>query len=300
MMTISPRFLEDIINLEESGLLNGCFHTISDDVYHDKRCPGVSSSTLKDYLNYSPRKAKWIEDHRTQTDAMIMGSAVHLLTFQPKEFASQFAIVPEGVRRDIRTKDYQAFLADLGGRKAMTAKDYELAKAYSEAVCSHPKVKQILEIGMFERTVFWNDPDTGILLKCKPDCVTPDGILFDLKTTTSANPYIWGANAIKLGYDLSAAMYIDGCNAAGMGANTMYFIALEKSAPYEIAIRHFDSYCIDMGRQKYKHALKILKECRENGVFPAYPDESETVIIPTWASNWSPERSMTFEENGEQ
>lgn len=299
MIEISPRLLEDVIQLHEAGLLNGSFHTISDEVYHNKLCPGISSSVLKNYLNYSPRKARWLQDHQKTTDAMVMGSAVHLLTFQPEEFSKQFAVVPEGMRRDMRSKDYQAFVATTAGKRVLTNSEFERAKEYADAVKAHPKVAQILEVGMFERSIFWEDVDTGMLLKCKPDCVTADGMLFDLKTTTSANQFIWGANAIKLGYDLSAAMYIDGVNAAGMLADAMHFIVLEKNPPFEIAIRHFPAEFIELGRRKYKHALQILKECQINGVFPAYPEESEPVLVPAWAINWSEDNAITFDEGNE-
>lgn len=267
---------------ENKGELKGIFD-LSEETYHSPQCPGWNSSVLKDFIRYSPKKAMYMRSEKKESDALTVGSALHCAVLQKDKFDDMFIVAPEGMRRDPRTAAYKDFLFSAGNKKVLSQEEMRLVDSMAGTIGSNAAAQDLLKDGTYEKAIFWKDSDTGLTLKCKPDAISADGLLVDIKTCQSANPYVFGRACIDYGYDLSAAMYVDGLNANGISVSTMYFICIEKSAPYEIAIYHFSDQDIELGRAKYKKAAGIISKCMESGVFPGYPEESRAIVLPTWA-----------------
>lgn len=267
---------------------------IPDDLYHHPQCPGWSSTSIKHFLNHPPAVALYKKNNPIDSDTFALGRALHCLYLQgPETFCSQFCILPEGMRRDARSKSYQSFLEENDGKQVLKQEDYDTVCQMVDSLKANPYLQKALSAACVEKSIFWKTT-TGLTLKCKPDVFTADGMLFDLKTTLSANPFTWGANAIKFGYDLSASLYLWGLRSIGLTVDTMHFAVIEKQPPYAIALRHLDHAALELGSQKLDYALSIIARGEREGFTESYPAESQAIMVPAWAFNWKQD-SPTYE-----
>ena len=122
---------------------------------------------------------------------MIIGTAAHEFVFEP----DANTIVRGGAdRRGNQWKDAQEE-ADAAGKLLLTSGDYDQAMAMANAVRSHGPALDVLNVddAMCEFSVFNQDADTGLHLRCRPDWYSPSKRrLIDLKTTLNASPQYGG------------------------------------------------------------------------------------------------------------
>lgn len=86
-----------------------------------------------------------------------------------------------------------------------------------------------------EVSIFWDL--NGVSTKCRPDCITSDGLLVDWKSTSEQAPLQTFGRAIKrYGYGLSAALYEEGCRVAGLSSSPMHFVVTSTVWPYETQV----------------------------------------------------------------
>lgn len=97
--------------------------------------------------------------------------------------------------------------------------------------------------------------------------------LADFKTTQTAEPRQYGRSIWSFGYHIQAALYLALWNAAAKESRNIFLhVIQESSEPYEVGRRMLDSNWIQIGREKYKAALKLYGQCLESNTWPAYDD----------------------------
>ena len=97
------------------------------------------------------------------------------------------------------------------GKDIITQEDFEKIQAMYDALYSTPFVAKLLS-GEKELSFFTEDDRTGLIVKCRPDCLTTIGeanILIDYKSCADASSEGFMKDAIKLNYDLQMAYYKD-------------------------------------------------------------------------------------------
>ena len=236
--------------------------------------PAVNKSTLwemrKSPLHY------WHLMHDTpkeDTAAMKFGRAVHAYLLTPDKFDDDYVVAPDV---DRRTKEGKAIWAELmeSGKEIVSAADMETMKAMREEFCTVPYV-----FGRTEAAFVWTDSETGIECKGRIDAMTNDYI-FDYKTTTNAATDAFMREAIRYGYDLQAAMYMEAARANGYKPKGFIFIAQEKNAPYLINVLHAGDAFLDRGAWIMRDLLKKYKQCRDSDTWPGYGENE--LILPEW------------------
>ena len=99
-------------------------------------------------------------------------------------------------RTDARLTEFVHFVAavlavpDCEQAKGITpvsAGDMDAALAMAGAVRSHQAAAELLRAGKAEQSFWWDDSDTGLRCKCRPDWLN-GATAVDLKTTTDASP----------------------------------------------------------------------------------------------------------------
>ena len=262
----------------------GIFPDISHDEYHG--IEAVSNSYLS-RLNKCPAAAKIKQE---ETPAMIFGSAFHSLLLEGVwAFENRFAVVPEGI--DKRTKagkeSWQAFTEANIGRELISKDDYDKMSEMASAVAYHPFAAKVLSEGRSEMSVFWEDKDTGLYCKCRPDRI-PDGdhgVIVDVKTTTSARKQDFVNTVVRYNYYRQASFYVDGYNTVtNCNVDAFIFIAVEKEPPYMVGCFALSDVDIDYGRLRYRALIIKEKEYRDKDFYPHYEDEGLIEInLPSWA-----------------
>ena len=211
---------------------------------------------------------------RKDTPAMKLGRAVHARLLQPETFDDGYVVVPDC---DRRTKAGKALWTDLleTGKELISGEDMETILAMEKEFANIRKApfwkSPETEIGLT-----WTDSESGVACKARLDAITDDYVI-DYKTTTDASTAAFQREALKYGYDLQAAMYLDAARANGYSPKGFIFIAQEKTAPYLINIIHAGSAFLDRGAWIMRDLLAKWKECSESGVWPGY-GENELVL----------------------
>lgn len=249
----------------------------------------ISKSGL-DLIAKSPAHyyARYLDPNRVPsepTKALITGSAVHAAILEPHKFFEEFAVMPAFNGRTNEGKEQKAlWLASNQGKTIIDLDTYDLCMRLRDKVHAHRAAAELLKVGKAEQTIRFTDPNTDAPCKCRPDFITPDGIILDLKTTSDASPDSFGRSAWQYRYHVQAAFYTDGYTIdRGYSPEGFVFIAVETTEPYQVAVYHADEAIVSAGRQTYIPELLIYQECRRTGQWPGYGDEIQPLRLPAYA-----------------
>ena len=229
--------------------------------------PAVSNSLLS-------RFAKCPADVFTEskpTAAMNLGTCVHSLVLDGTEdFHRRFYVADKA---DGRTKEGKALkeLAEreANGRIIITTDDMRTISGMAESIYNHPSAIDLLHSGQSEVAILWDDQETGLPMKSKADYLRHN-MLIDLKTTQSADQYVFQRTIWNMGYAMQLGLYQDGLIANLHPASEVLIIAVENSAPYCCNVFRLTQDMLDYGKARYRRLLREYKLCKENDVFPAY------------------------------
>lgn len=239
----------------------------------------VNKSTLwemrKSPLHY------WHLMHDTpkeDTPAMKFGRAVHSKLLQPEHFSDEYIVAPECDRRTKEGKQIWADMMEMG--KEIISRDdmvkilemeFEFADI-RKTLLNKPDLQT-------EVALTWTDEETGVDCKGRLDAIAGE-IIVDYKTTTDASTKAFSREALKYGYDLQAAMYMEAAMANGYNPKRFIFVAQEKTAPYLINIIYAGDAFLDRGRWIMRDLLAKYKACRDLDEWPGYG--TNELILPEW------------------
>jgi hypothetical protein len=253
----------------------------------------INWSTLKE-LKESPRHYfKAINEPQRRKDVFDYGNAFHAKVLEPKKFDSEVAVKPKFTGTGSR-KMLTQWKLDHEEKVWISESDHWDIKKMSEMTLSQPLVRDILNSPdtKIEQTVLFKDPWYGMDCKCKIDILwlNPERvILWDLKSTTKANPYSFSHSMGDYGYFGQAAFYKTAVEVAlGRDVERVEFIATEKADPYCTGIYAVDPEDLEFGLKVIKNYLGQVKDLRETGEYVGYTPQ--TLKVPqyqkdAWLSN---------------
>lgn len=270
---------------------------------------GISQSALK-YIRRSPKHywAKFISDRGIEdnkTRAKQLGTDVHCALLEPDLFAKNYIIIPEYAPKkpsstQVKAKNpslntieqiewWDGFIAKAGDKTIITQSDWDTCVNIRETVLNHPVAGVWFESGKAEQTFYGVDPDTGLLLKCRPDFMNDNGVMIDLKKTVNASTSEFGRSAGNYGYHIQAAFYVDLLtNLYGDAPDLFIFVAVEEEFPHAVNVLFIDEDDMETGRTIYKRNLMKISECLENNHWPDYCDtEMNRLWLPAWVKSQS-------------
>lgn len=242
--------------------------------------PAISKSGL-DLIDKSPAHY-FYREHKT-TPAMIIGSAFHDLVLLPGSFNSMYSVLPEGV--NMRTKEGKALHEKIEseGLTPISHDDFNIISAMKESVFAHFSASKLLENGQAETSIFWTD-ETDVECRCRPDFITHNGIIVDLKSTTDASPQGFAKSVANYRYHVQDAYYSHGYrHAFGTLPQGFVFIAVEKVPPYAVAVYTLDDIAKLEGEFRFKENLETYKQALDTNVWTAFSSKIETLSLPRWA-----------------
>jgi hypothetical protein len=251
----------------------------------------ISKSHL-DQIARSPLHywARYLDPKRVvpePTPAMRLGSALHTHVLELHRWDEDYAVAPDGIdrRTKIGKESWAAFEADAKGKTVLSREDADHVMHMGRSILSHPAAAMLLNLpGEAETTHMWTDAGTGLGCKCRPDWLTKDNsIVVDLKTTEDASPAGFRKSIGQWRYGVQAAWYMAGLEAAtGTRPSQFIFIAVEKKAPYAVAVYAADEEMIQLGMETAMRDLQRIAECRAANQWPGYSDQIEMISLPNW------------------
>lgn len=241
--------------------------------------PGINWSRLK-HARESMARYRYECDHaRKDSATLAIGRAVHTIVFEPHQFHDSYAIW----HKDRKGIEWAAFEAAHAGLTILKTAEFEHARAMAEAVKASPLAQPYLrDDAVFEVTVEWEDPITGLACKARPDILRPL-VLADLKTAASIDARRFGYQAHRLGYACQLAHYAAGIKATyGWLPQKVALIVVEKVPPYEVAVFEVGEEDLQRGAEEVAALLQSVAACEESGVWPGRYAEAVPLSMPSF------------------
>lgn len=183
------------------------------------------------------------------------------------------------------TRFWDQVLEDVQSRSIiLNETDMNLCNGVMDSVANHQKASAAFSKGVAERSMYWEDPDSGILCRGRMDYYREDlGIVFDLKSCVDARYHKFQKDVMNYHYHMKAAWYLAGVKACGLPANGFAWLAIEKEAPYAIGLYMASDEMLQLGSERMNELLAQFAQCQSSGVWPGYVEEFSTLELPDWA-----------------
>ena len=206
-----------------------------------------------------------------ETDAMLLGSAVHMLALEPERFDAEYVVLDGPINpqtgkpygRDTKKfKDWLDSLAIEPNRHVLISSEFAESLAIAKAFQSHPEIMAIMasraeKLFESEYSMEYETNKGKEDLKCKIDYVCPaERLIIDLKTTSDPSPYAWSWSAEDFGYHRQAAIYSDAMEAKYGEPFRFLFGVVRSKEPYEAAVYELDAESIQRGRVEYEALIE--------------------------------------------
>jgi hypothetical protein len=271
----------------------GIYHNILNKDYH--AMTEIVSNSYLGRLSKVPAAAKIPQE---ETEAMKFGRAFHSYVLEHDNFVNEF-VVPDAFptnpnkRSTQKTVDaYNEWVKELNGKQAITKDDCETIDKMRDAIMNHPFASKLLQEGISETTLIWQDEETGLMCKARPDRIPEGnkGVILDLKSTKNASKSAFQSDCVKYGYAREMALYLEGFSIL---TKTPYvdlisaLIAVEKEPPYRVEVYVLDMDFIQYGWGEAHRLLQIEKKCRDTNFWPHYQNAgAEDLFKPAYVKTW--------------
>ena len=252
--------------------------TVSNADYHAD--PAVSASHLHAVAK-SPQAywARFLDPNRPAvepTAAMRFGSLTHCAVLEPDDLLQRYGVAPD---RRTKTGKEQAEAMTASGIEPVSQADLTTALSIAAAVRNHPVAAELLATGRAEQSFWWNDMDTGLRCKCRPDWYYGTTVV-DLKTTLDASPSGFARSVANYRYHVQAAHYLRGLH----GAERFVFIAVEKTYPYAVGVYELDDAAMNEGYTLRRRDMRRIQTCHAGARWPGFTDDYVAELsLPRWA-----------------
>lgn len=276
------------MNFDPKNPKAGIYDDLPIGFYHGPEMAHIVSHSYLSRLNDCPAKGKV---PTKVTPAMIFGRCLHKYALEGLEaFLLDCAVMPDFPCPDGQnpkgwhlTKIYKEkvaqFQADNLGKEIINCEDFETIKAMTEAMKINPVVRTLLADGFKEVSIIWQDEETGIWCKARPDGICPKtSSIADLKKVSEggAREHAFQTIINKRTYQVQMAMCLKGLlvlHELGI-VKEQYdiatLIAVEDAEPYKTQDWTLDQDFIMQGHAEFMRLLRIEKACREQNFWPNY------------------------------
>ncbi|EEZ6059040.1 exodeoxyribonuclease VIII [Escherichia coli O1] len=267
----------------------GIYYGISNENYHAG--PGVSKSQLDDIAD-TPALYLWRKNapvDTTKTKTLDLGTAFHCRVLEPEEFSNRFIVAPEFNRRTTAGKEEEkAFLMECAstGKTVITAEEGRKIELMYQSVMALPLGQWLVEsAGHAESSIYWEDPETGILCRCRPDKIIPEfHWIMDVKTTADIQRFKTAYYDYR--YHVQDAFYSGGYEAQFGVLPTFVFLVASTTVEcgrYPVEIFMMGEEAKLAGQQEYHRNLRTLADCLNTDEWPAI----KTLSLPRWAKEYA-------------
>jgi len=253
---------------------------LTDSEYFNEFRSYLSSTDIRRILR-SPAHYKnpTIQD----SPALAFGSLVHEFVLLPDVAEARYrpkANVDGRTKEGKAVRDWEASLAAQQGVKFIAEADYNAATSIATSIRTHMGATSLFTSGVAETAGIISD-FLGVNCRIKPDYRT-DNHIVDLKTCVDARPDPFVRSVINFSYQVQAALYVDVAEAIDGKKRDFYWVAVEKDAPYAVAVYKASDEMLEHGRQQYRKAIDLYKECAALDLWPAYSQQVQTLELPGW------------------
>lgn len=157
-------------------------------------------------------------------------------------------------------------------------------------------IPALLEGSVPEVSMYWNDEETGLPCKMRPDSFQIEenigcNAIISFKTTHADNIGKMQYDAAKYMYFLSEGMYAEGFEkVTGRKCTGVFCIMLQTVIPYLPVVFYYSPEDIANGKYRFRTGLRNVKEAMSSGNWPgfdSYAEEGHSGVINMSLPEWS-------------
>lgn len=253
-------------------------YSLSMEEYHGQPCigPSISSSGLRTIFKESPAHY-WVTSslnpkakEQPEKEAFTLGRAAHHLLLGEDDFSTLFIVRPDelaGKPWHGNRLDCKAWLAEQqdAGRTVLKYEQIEQIRGMAHALAGHPLVNAGILNGKIEQSLIWQDKETGIWLKARPDAIPNDsGDFADLKGTSKYGSDL-DREVSKRRYDMQAAVTKMGAKEVlGIEMASFSFVFASFNEPHCVDVLTLDKEDIAEAERDVRMALRTFAWCVEH------------------------------------
>jgi hypothetical protein len=266
---------------------------------------GINSHGLMDILrspaHYYEHKFNRVEEK--DTDALRFGRLFHYAVLEPHLFRERAIIEPVFQGRtkagqlttsknatEVKQKRDEWFQALPEGAIVVPNEWLDQLTGMANKIMTHKLTKNLLREGVRETTLYWHDDETGELCKSRPDFISSQGHIVDLKTSMDARENYFARDILKHSYHIQSSHYLNGARITNTArSDSFIFLVIEKTPPFEIAVYPCGASVLGVGDQWRSKAMRIYSRCRKTNKWPGYNHEAKVIELPPWAEAVDPD-----------
>ena len=268
------------------------------EAYHGGEiCPGpsISATGLKTIANKSPLHywhGSSLNPNRPAQDEkphFAIGKAVHDTLLLGDRWPTSYHVTPEGFSRAASKAQAEAIAAAdaaiAAGLTVLTAAQAETVRAMAASLRRNAFATAALSNGEPEVTLAWQDKETGVWCRARPDFLPHKRrIIPDVKTAADASPEGFSKAISSFGYHIAAAHYMAGIEAIyGERPAHWIHVVIESAAPFDTPIYELPAEDIEIGEDIRRRALRTFADCLAADRWPGYASDVLPVGLTGWA-----------------
>lgn len=260
---------------------------LSNEAYRSR--PEISYSDLT-WIKKSPWHFKNRDKLRRETQAMRLGTLLHLAVLEPERFKNSWAMepgaMPDGIEINRRVKAHREHLAGWKqtneGKIFIRQEEMDTLTAMLTSIAGSAECQSLLTGGRSEVGGFGEI--LGLKMKARVDYFIPNHpvygrVVVDLKKTQDASPYGWSRSIYNYLYHVQSYIY-----KTIFKADNFIWICVEESdfAPPPAIYRCAD-VTMDKGQELTEALINKLLICQDSKHFHGYTLGVEDAYLPSWS-----------------
>jgi len=249
--------------------------------------PSVSSSSLRKIMEYSPAHffaySPLNPNRRPEPDkkAFRLNRALHHLILGEAFFSKLFIVHPEAIADDEgkdaglvkpwnnHRKKCKAWIAEqqADGKTVLTPDEVEQIIGMSKTLAENSEVREGILRGWVERSMFWQDEETGLWVKARPDSIPRNLEYGDLKGTGTTVRWDDMQKSIEdWRYYQQAALVAEGTRILfGEEMKQFTYVFVENKYPHCVDTVEIKDDDLKRGHEDNRVARRIIAHCLKTG-----------------------------------
>lgn len=217
-----------------------------------------SQSTIKE-ARKSAAHAKAARDFKAEpTDAMVLGTALHLAFLEPEE-AEEKIVTWEGKVR--RGKDWDEFRSLYNDKIILTKNQTAQLAGMMQAMRANPYITEISKL-ISDVEITEIGQVCGLRCKGRVDALVGSTV-FDIKKVANGDPLKFQRAIVDYAYDLQAAMYCE-----LFECSTFILLTIEDEPPYDIVPYEMSPAMLRNGARKLEACAAVIRQAEKTGLWP--------------------------------
>ncbi len=256
----------------------GIIENETNEAYHAGA--GLSFSGLKQFRKTPAHYIAYRMRDDEETSSQRLGTLAHMAILEPQRFAT--AVIRNDLNRNTNAFKDAAAAAETVGAILCKTSEYEAVSRMRDGVLKNPIVQKLLAGGRAEQSLRWRDPETGVLLKCRPDYLRPDGVVVDVKTFDDLSQSNLERQIAKMSYDWQSHFYLMGVRQALKVETNIFAHLFVDTKAFVARVVVLDDASLELAAREITPLIASYAECLKANRWPGYPEEILTVSLPAY------------------